>query len=83
MRKHKELYTDMTTLDICVDRLVAISLCPSFTNRQACLALYLLTIRLCWLESVDDLGKASVLLLDVPQARQSYGEKSDEVMMAK
>ena len=83
MRKHKEQYTDMTALHVCVENLVSLSVSPSVTNRQACLALYIVLIRLCWIESIVDLGQASLVFLEAPMIRQSYGDSPDEVMMVK
>lgn len=73
----------MTSLHVCVENLVALTVSPSVTNRQACLALYIVLIRLCWIESIVDLGQASIVFLDAPEIREGFGESPDEVMMVK
>ena len=83
MRRHKEQFTDMTTLHVCTENLVFLAVSPSVTNRQACIALYLILIRLCWIESVVDLGQASLIMLEAAQVRESYGETPEEVMLVK
>lgn len=83
MRLKKEQYTDMTALHVCVENLVALTVSPSVTNRQACLALYIVLIRLCWIESIVDLGQASMVFLEAPKVRESFGESPDEVMVIK
>ena len=83
MRRHKEQYTDMTTLHVCTENLVFLAVSPSVTNRQACLAIYLVLIRLCWIESIVDLGQASLVLLEAPRIREGFGESREEIMMVR
>lgn len=83
MRRHKEQYTDMTALHVCTENLVFLAVSPSVTNRQACLAIYIVLIRLCWIESIVDLGQASLIYLEAPRVRESYGETREEVIMVK
>ena len=73
----------MTALHVCTENLVALTVSPSVTNRQACLALYLVFIRLCWIESIVDLGQASLIFLEAPQTRESFGETPEEVEMVR
>jgi hypothetical protein len=83
MRRHKEQFTEMTTYHICTENLVFLSVSPSVTNRQACLAVYLVLLRLCWVESKVDLGQASLIFLDSPRMRESFGESPEEVIAIK
>jgi hypothetical protein len=83
MRRHKEQYTDMTALHVCTENLVSLTVSPSVTNRQACLSLYLVLIRLCWIESIVDLGQASLIFLEAPKVREGYGETPEEVEMVR
>ena len=83
MRRHKEQFTEMTTYHICTENLVYLSVSPSVTNRQACMAVYIVLLRLIWIESIVDLGQASVIYLEAPRIRESFGESTEEVVAIK
>ena len=83
MRRHKEQFTEMTTYHICTENLVYLSVSPSVTNRQACMAVYIVLLRLIWIESIVDLGQASVIYLEAPRIRESFGESPEEVVAIK
>jgi hypothetical protein len=80
MRRHKEQFTEMTTYHICTENLVYLSVSPSVTNRQACMSVYIVLLRLIWIESIVDLGQASVIYLEAPRIRESFGESTEEVV---